>query len=208
VVAVLNVFRRKRMRTYSNCGKRYVSVTEIVALMYPFDGTSFNSWCRSKGINPGWVEEESKRLGTKAHGWLENRFLNIQDWADSRPRNKVEEAYLKTADEVMFALNVKDMERVVYCDEFGYAGTYDMILEDGTVVDVKTWGGWRGEYKRSSSKIKKVSVQLSMYAYAVGSEKIAVCVLLPDGGYEYEELKIDDSWKEWIEKNRDKLKLP
>jgi hypothetical protein len=193
------------MKTYTRNGKKYVSVTEIVSLMYPFDRRSFNWWCRHKGINPGWVDEESRRVGTKVHGWLENRFLKIDSWADFRPLTAREATYLKTVGEVAKALKIMDMETVVFNDDWGYAGTYDIMLEDGTIVDVKTWGAWKGEYKRSSDKMQKVTTQLSMYAEAADTWKIAVCILLPEGGYEYEELKFDDSWKDWITMNRDKL---
>ena len=79
------------------------------------------------------------------------------------------------------------------------------MIADGVIYDVKTWGAWKGEYKKSAEKMEKVAIQLSMYSAADGDKEIAVAILLPDGGVIIEALEIDDSWKDWISENRNKL---
>ena len=192
------------MRTYTKEGKTYVSVTEIVGMMYPFDQRGFESWARWKGFNPDWITNESKRIGTKVHQWVENRFHGIEEWADSQPVDDKEDNYLKAVQLFLEAYEIDDCEKTVYNDSWMYAGTYDVRVGD-TLYDVKTWGAWKGEYKRSDDKLEKVAVQLSMYAEAENVDKIAVAILLPDGNLEIEDLDRDDSWKDWIAENRNKL---
>jgi len=192
------------MRTYTKNGRTYVSVTEIVGMMYPFDKKGFEGWARWKGFNPDWITSESQRIGTKVHQWVENRFHGIEAWADSQPVDEKESSYLEAVQLFIDSRDITDCERVVYSDEWGYAGTLDVLVGD-TVFDVKTWGAWKGEYKRNSDKMDKVAVQLSMYAEAGGFEKIAVAILLPEGNLEIEELEITDVWKGWIEGNRKRL---
>ena len=192
------------MRTYTKDNKTYVSVTEIVGMMYPFNQKSFESWARWKGFNPDWITAESQRIGTKVHQWVENRFHGIEDWADSQPVDEKENNYLDAVQLFLEAYEIDDCECTVYNDTWGYAGTYDLRAND-TIYDVKTWGAWKGEYKRNDEKLGKTAVQLSMYAEAADIDKIAVAILLPDGDLEIEDLDITDTWKDWITENRDKV---
>jgi len=192
------------MRTYTKDGKTYVSVTEIVGMIYPFDKKGFEGWARWKGFNPDWITDESKRIGTKVHQWVENRFHGIDSWADSQPVDDKEKSYLEAVQLFIDTYEIDDCERTVYSDDWGYAGTYDVLSGD-TLYDVKTWGAWKGEYKRDVKKLEKVAVQLSMYAEAGGIEKIAVAILLPSGSLEIEKLEVVDTWKDWISENRNKL---
>ena len=193
------------MRTYTKDNKTYVSVTEIIGMMYPFDEKGFASWARWKGLNSDWISAESRRIGTKVHQWVENRFHGIESWADNSPIDEKESNYLKAVQVFLGSVDITDCEQTVYNDEFGYAGTYDLIA-DGTLYDVKTWGSWKGEYKYSADKMKKVAIQSDMYREAHGGGlKTAVCILLPEGDFIVEELKPNDSWKKWIEENKNKL---
>ena len=190
------------MRTYDKEGKRYISVTEIVGMIYPFDEAGFRRWAGFKCFDADKITSESKRLGTLAHNWVHNRVLGIEDWADIPPRTVREEGYLKSAQKFVDSVEITESERKVYNDKFMYAGTFDARDED-TLYDLKTWGAWRGEYKRNAKKLEKVAVQLSMYRYALGEElKLAVAVLLPDGNVSIEELEETDDWQDWIKKNR------
>ena len=192
------------MRTYTKDNKTYVNVTEIVGMMYPFNQKSFESWARWKGFNPDWITAESQRIGTKVHQWVENRFHGIEDWADSQPVDEKENNYLDAVQLFLEAYEIDDCECTVYNDTWGYAGTYDLRAND-TIYDVKTWGAWKGEYKRNDEKLGKTAVQLSMYAEAADIDKIAVAILLPDGDLEIEDLDITDTWKDWTTENRDKV---
>ena len=149
-------------------------------------------------------------MGSKVSEWIDNARLEISE-LDS-PCTCLKESGLKDAVESFLeAYEVVSSEEIVYCDEFGYAGTYDMeILLDGELYlcDSKTYGAWKGKYKRDSGKIKKVAYQTSMYDYAhKGNKRIALVVFKTDGTYEIEKLKYTEDWIEKIKESEEAIKL-
>lgn len=198
------------MARYTKDGKPYISVTQLINIFFPFNNESFEKWCKSNGYDPEKIMKDSTRMGTKVSEWIENAKLGISE-LDS-PCTIEKERGLKTAVESFLgAYEVVSCEQPVYCDEFGYAGTYDMkVIIDGEeyLCDSKTYGAWNGKYKRDSSKIKKVSYQTSMYSYADnGTDKLALVVFKTDGTYEIEKLKYTEDWIKKIGECEEQIKL-
>lgn len=195
----------RSMRTYTRESKTYISVTEIVGMMYPFNEDAFRRWAEFKCLSADRVTEEAQRIGTLAHSWVQNRVLGIADWADVPPLTGREENYLRAAERFVSEVDIVESERVVYSDEYLFAGTFDARDED-VLYDIKTWGAWKGAYKRDKKKLEKVAVQLSMYRCALGEDlDIAVAIFLPDGNVSIEELDVTDAWQKWIRDNRELL---
>jgi len=200
------------MRIYENSGKKYLSVTSIIDMMYGFDNEGFTTWALSQNINPKWITEHSASLGTKYHAYFENRFYGISEWADVLEDG--DEGYKKSVEDFYSkGWEIVESEKVVYCDEFRFAGRLDMVIKnkglgiERALADVKTWGAWSGKnYKRSSSKLKKVSDQLSMYRYALG-EDIPMYLIVPQKNGEciIEGIKPSKRWKKYIEENLEKI---
>lgn len=198
------------MRIYTKNGNKYLSVTSILQLMFPFDSSSFDTWAVQHGYDPKWILRESSRIGTLVHSWCENRLENIE-WADQMPVTKIERGYHQGV--IKFFADIKPTgksisEFEVYCNEFRYAGRTDGLIDSESFigfVDYKVFGAWRGKYKEDADKIKKVSIQLSMYKYCLGdagkNKDIAVVLFKPDGSYEMRRLEYTETWKEWIVQN-------
>jgi len=212
------------MARYTRGDRKYVSVTQLLDIFYPFNEESFKKWCESSGNDSEKIKEDSERMGNKVSEWIENAKLGIS-WIDSPCTSYREEGLYRAVQSFLGANKVVSCEQVVYCDEYGYAGTYDMeaILSDCILglYDSKTYNAWNGQTadawirmvkKIDPSKIKKVTIQVSMYAYAKYGEKastmpLGLIVFRPDGTYEVIPLKYTDKWKELIKKNEDKIKL-
>lgn len=189
------------MGYYTRNGKRYITVTTVIDKMYPFNRESFNNWCKKNGFDPDTVKVISSSMGSKVSDWIDNKrrgleFLNPP--AIGKPEQGLYDATQNFTKEV----ELLSTEEEVYCDEYMYAGTYDGIIKKGDkkyLVEWKTYGAWREDYKRDPLKIKKVSIQLDMYRYALGEDlPLALIVFKTDGTYEVEEIKGNDSWKEWL----------
>ena len=198
------------MSRYTREGKSYVSVTELIDIFYPFNKASFEKWCKSQKLDPEKINEDSARMGSKVSEWIDNARLGLSE-INSPCTTLKESGLLRATESFLDSFEVIDTEQVVYCDEFRFAGTYDMKVKmDGKVVlcDAKTYGAWKGKYKRDSGKVKKVSYQTSMYAYADGNIKdLALVVFKTDGTYEIEQLLYTEDWKEKIKENQKAIKL-
>ncbi len=200
------------MRTYEIDGDVYLSVTAILDLMFPFDQRSFDDWCRRSGISPTWVNAESRRIGTLVSETIENAYYGMS-FLNPEPMCERDMTYYTGILKFLDDYDLVVSEKKVVCKSLGYAGTLDAIVKqkDGEqiYVDFKTYGAWRGEYKRSEDKLKKAGLQLSMYQYAdTESHELgqSVVVFTPDGGYIIEPRVFDDSFINWIRNNSDKLK--
>jgi hypothetical protein len=189
------------MGVYRKDKKEYKSVTTIISEHFPFNQEEFNKWCEKNGYDPKVVNVVSTSMGSKVSGWIDNYRRDMTDLNEPSV-GKYEAGLYEGVQKFLNEYVVLDTEETVYCDEFMYAGTYDGLVEykgEKWLMDWKTYGAWLGKYRRDASKIKKVKIQLSMYEYALGeSINKAVVIFKADGSYEIEELKTDNSWKEWF----------
>lgn len=199
------------MKYYEKDGDRYVSVTSVIGLMYPFNKAQFTNWCITNGYNPDWVMEESQRIGTRGHEYFENRALGME-FFNIPIGNGLEDAVNKFFND---GWEIVDTEKEVYCREYLYAGRIDAVAKneklgiEKALLDFKFWGAWQNKpfIKYDSSKVKKVRLQTSMYKYALGDDDIEQYVVVPsiDGTYHTKSLGYDLSWQTWINNNRDKM---
>jgi len=194
------------MRIYEN---KYISVTSILGLKQPFNKKSFTDWCSRTGHDPEAILSTSQTLGEKVSEAMDNSQKGL-DWLTAPPIDVLEANLLDSVKDFLSRYELISTEGVVKCKEFNYAGRYDGVIKDkesGKVFlsDWKTYGAWRNkEYKRVSSKIKKVREQLSLYAYAMEwEESLAVVVFKNDGTWDMEELKFDDKIIEWTKTHQD-----
>jgi hypothetical protein len=191
------------MRVYDN---KYLSVTSIVGLRQPFNKEAFVDWCKREGFDSKMILKTSQILGTKVSEHIEN-ISNGLEWLTAPVIDQVEGNLYKSVDAFNKEYEIIATEQIVVCEDLHYAGRYDGIIKDkkGTqyLADWKTYGAWRNKpYTRSSSKIKKVRWQLSMYAHALDwKEKLAVVVFQNDGTWELEELKFDKDMIKWCKIN-------
>ena len=129
------------MARYTKDGVGYASVTQLLSIFFPFNKESFAKWCAKTKNDPDKIGRDSSRMGTKVSEWIENDVLHIP-WIDSPATIKAEEG-LKDAVGLFLGENkVLEAEKTVYCDEFGYAGTLDMIVETKSgraIWDAKTF---------------------------------------------------------------------
>lgn len=200
------------MRIYEKNGKKYLSVTSLVGMRYPFDDSSFNEWAWSHGYDPLWIQQESSRLGNRYHAYAENRFHGIHDWADVIETNK-DRAYHKAVDKFFEdGWEILDSEIEVYNDDWNYAGRFDMILKNDKLKikkalgDFKTFGAWKdARYKRDKKKLEKLSMQLTLYEEALKEKLPKMGVILDKEGYHLEDIPVDTSVWEWLKENKSEI---
>lgn len=207
------------MRYYTKDGKKYKSVTSIISEMYPFNEDAqrrYEDKVGRYGLTVEHVSSLSKAMGTKVSEWLDNACKGTTEF-DPPAIGEKEEGLRKAVDAFIQDYELVETEKTVYCDEYGFAGTLDMIFreraEPGVLMgcylgDAKTFGAWeRTPYKRSVDKLKKAGIQTDMYAYAYGDYDMprAIVIFKVDGTYVIEPRKRHD--KQWIkfleEKNED-----
>lgn len=206
------------MRIYDISGVKYPSVTTVVDMMYPFDKAGFLSWCKRSKNNPDDIDTKSRRIGSMVHEWIQNRYHGIE-FFDLPVRDKKEEMYKIGVEKLFKDWNILASEKLVYFNTMKhkprYAGTLDAIAQrkgsdDIYYLDFKTYGAWRGVYKRNAAKLKKARTQISMYQFAdcpdVDKSKRAVIVFKPDGDLDVEEMEFDSSFIPWMEENVAKIR--
>jgi len=201
------------MRIYEKNGRKYLSVTSLVTLRYPFDNSGFTTWAWSNGYDPEWINKESTRLGERYHAYLENKFHGISDWADileTEKDKKYHEATEKFFDD---GWEILDSEVEVFNDDWNYAGRFDFIGRnkklgiDKALMDCKTYGAWKGgKYKRDNKKLGKLSMQLTLYSEAIGHKGKMIGVMLDGtGNYTLEDIPKDESVWDWLGENRNEI---
>lgn len=203
------------MRYYTKDGKKYKSVTSIISEMYPFNEEAqrrYEDKVAMYGLTVDHVSDLSKAMGTKVSDWLDNACKGLTEF-DPPAIGKKEKGLRKAVNTFLIDYELIETEKTVFCDEYEFAGTLDMIFrrkgEDGARLgDAKTFGAWeRTPYKRNTDKLKKAGVQTDMYAYAYGDYDMprAIVIFKVDGTYVIEPRKRHD--KQWIkfleEKNED-----
>jgi hypothetical protein len=194
------------MRIYDN---KYLSVTSVIDIRKPFNKEAFDRWCEKVGKDPDLIIRTSQILGDKVSELIDNRSRSLE-WMSAPPVDQLEQRLYSGVEDFMNEYRVLETERVVKCEELHYAGRFDGIIESGGtkyLADWKTYGAWKNkEYKRVSSKIRKVRWQLSMYAHAIEWEgKLAVVVFKNDGTWELEELDFDHGMIEWVKDNQKEI---
>jgi hypothetical protein len=197
------------MRVYNHNNKKYISVTSVIDLMYPFNRKGFEGWARRSGYDPAWIMSRSSSVGRKVHGWVEDMHHGVFDLREPATDDTEQGLYYATLD-FLEDWYIVDSEFVVYNDKWRYAGRVDMIIEndkgDRYYGDIKTWGAWRSSTKPpSSKKLKKVRNQLTMYKEADNGDIGIGVVHIKKDGYEFIELEEDYKWQKCMEEKQDKI---
>ena len=185
------------MSYYTKDNKKYESVTTLLKKIFPFNKESFAKWCKMNGYDPEVVGTLSTSMGTKVSDWINNSTRDTK-FLDPPVIGKKEQGLYRGVQGFLEAHEVLQSEVTVYCDEYMYAGTFDGLVKYKNkeyLMDWKTYGAWKGKYKRDSKKLKEVRYQLSMYRYALQQKlPLAVVIFKTDGTYEIEELKYTEEW--------------
>lgn len=200
------------MRVYEKDGKKYISVTSIIDLMFSFDNTGFEIWANKNHLNPKWVTKHSSDIGTLYHSYFENKYHNIDSWANVVPEGS--EGFVEAVNDFYKkGWEIISSEQEVYCDEFGYAGRFDCLVKNErlgikeALGDIKTWGAWNKKlYKPNAKKLEKLSNQESMYRYALKKE-IPMYIIVPqfNGSCVVEAIPYTEDWMKFLENNTQEI---
>lgn len=204
------------MRIYERGENRYLSVTSILDMMFPFNEQQFRQAMLWKGIDPDYVTSESRRVGNYVHNWIDNA-VNYLDVFDTVAYDESLKGYRLAVDNYLEQYKTKyiNTEFAVLCEDYGYAGRCDGLLKiDGQfwLVDYKTYGAWKKTKDvdidlKETGREKKVQYQLSMYNYALskGEYKQALIWFFPNGKYEFTEYPYTEQPLQWISGHQDKI---
>jgi len=161
---------------YVKDGKEYDRVTKVINYFMAPGLVDWRVKVGKKEANK--IMRDAAKIGTRVHRLAEdhNYGEGEVDTAKEKPEVKTAfGAYIKWIEEYDPA--IKTMEKTVYSEEWGIAGTYDILLEDRAIVDIKT-----------SRMISPTHwIQLAAYAQMEGDIQ-AIAVLRLDknlGVYEY-----------------------
>lgn len=157
-------------------------VSNIVSFHYPFDWNSkmrYLNWLKWHGISNAEYMKEAQDTGTFVHLQLEKYLLwkplDTSNGLFNLHKNEIEfwTKYIKD----LFLLREGDIltEQVVIDNKKRFQWTIDLVrIDEKTktvrIYDWKTWGiakkrwGLKNEIKKNSDKLKKVALQLSLYA--------------------------------------------
>ncbi len=177
-------------------------VSSIVDAIYPFTWEAkkrFEKWLSSKQVSIETYMDVAQKYWTAIHLWLEGYIIG-----NNVEQEKYEPHLTKYVSYgIQFLQNYKVISKgtEVYVRTEDYQGTIDLIGEmegEDWVLDWKTW--WIAQevlntkkadaiYKKPYDKIKKATLQLSLYAHAKWIGKIWIVELATDG-YHFHPLKI------------------
>lgn len=182
-------------------------VSRIVEASFPFEWTEdqrrFHQWLQVKAIEPSVYMQVATEAWTSIHSSLE-KYIN---WEDKQAVKHV--SYVSAGKQWMKDYNVVPKITEHYIRTERYQWTIDLVAEmawDLWIIDWKTWSiaqdllwtkwpNWK--WRKPYEKLKKATLQLSLYAEAEGIENIAV-VELCDGNYHFHPLE---------KKSKEELKL-
>ena len=123
---------------------------------------------------PKKILKQKANYGTKVHDYVE-RFIKKEFTLDELKKRNVD-PNIKIAVEQFeilrkkWCFQIKDMEQIVTY-KGKYAGTYDLMTEDGLIIDLKTTSELHEDW---------LALQLGLYQLAAGvSSGIAYCIWLP-----------------------------
>lgn len=156
---------------YEIDGKRYDRVTAVLGY---FQTPELVDWKLKVGrAEATKTSKAALKVGTAVHKYAETGKLPAKCGLDAK--TCVEAYNLWVAEHAPVARN---RETTVRSERWGVAGTYDLLLADGTLVDIKTSREIKPEYW----------VQLAAYALMEnGAKRVAVLRLDKNMGfYEYE----------------------
>ena len=173
-------------------------VSSIVESHFPFTGTyaeeQYQLWLWKNNIKTSDYMEEAQGLWTFVHNSLESFILNKEIDTNSEVYRKCINEYNNW--KVFFEeYKVKSKEPEVYLidKDDKYQWTTDLICEidwEKWIVDYKTWGiakkRWKlpNKNRKPYGKLKKVSLQLSLYAKMAWIDNVAA-LWLRDDWYEF-----------------------
>jgi len=184
---------------YTIKGKKYRRVTSVVSDMYPFDKTGYHKWCEMNGLDPKWITAQSNRIGTKVHDWLDHAISGLQI-LDEPVITEQDKMFRGQVEELLSKFDYIETERQVHTDDYMIAGTVDGVTKQG-IVDIKTWGAWRGKVSSNvREKEKKLQQQLSMYGYMLGGEPdLFLAWIRPDGKLKIKQIEYSFKWKKYLD---------
>jgi hypothetical protein len=130
-------------------GRALPSVTKITG-EWPGKRETINNW-KARTDNPEQVKNEKALLGTLAHRKILSKYaireLPIETVKPKYMYDGIEsdvetvDAMWQMAEPEIEPGDDPYIEQTVYSTEYGYAGTFDMMTEDRTIVDLKTAKG-------------------------------------------------------------------
>ena len=203
------------MRLYCQDDTYYLSATTLINEYKPFNEKLYFEAMWRKGLDPQWVDRQSRRLGNMVHNWIENAASGVSDFFDEAPESLNQRKLRQAVDKFLRDYEVLDSEKVVINRQYRYAGRLDGKIRrkaDGKLFlgDFKTWNAWKGDNSPLTfaevkniyrDKIYKVATQTTLYDEVehVGD---LMCILFQTNGEYYEiPLKRDEKILKWIESN-------
>lgn len=179
-------------------------VSRIVEALFPFEGTEdefrFHNWLKSKDIPVDEYMRVASSYWTAIHKGMEDHisWFPILDSEYEPYLTK----YTNYGIDFLKKENVAPLHTEHFICTEDYQGTIDLIAWidwELWILDWKTywiaqeilgtkWSKWK--YKKPYNKLKKATIQLSLYAYGsnMGIKNIGV-VELADDGYHFHKLK-------------------
>ncbi len=157
-------------------------VSDVVSFIFPFEWDWKNRYL--KWLDLHWVDQdeyllEAQQVGTFVHKQIEN-FIK---WIDFNRKDKLLKLHSKEIThwasfimkELMSSTLELRTEQYIIDSCFRYQWTADLVVIDeiNKTVEIYDWKTWwiakkkwelKNEYKKPYDKIKKVALQLSLYA--------------------------------------------
>ncbi len=166
-------------------------VSEIVEYVFPFDWEDkerFLKWLKEKWVDYNEYMDEASTWGSAIHKWMEN-FIKKKKlpWKSHRYKNYILNGIKFLKDNKVKAIAA---EKYVVCDD--YQWTVDLVAKIGKktfILDWKSYSMSKDKFKLSNkytkpyAKLKKASLQLSLYAKLLKIDNIWVIELRKDGFY-------------------------
>jgi hypothetical protein len=166
------------MRVYTKGDKKYLSVTSIVDLMFGFDKGGFDLWASKNHLSSEWITKHSSDIGTLYHSYFENKYHGISDWANIIPDETAQRYVDAVEDFYKQGWEITDSEREVFCEEYGYAGRFDLVIKNKSlgikeaIGDIKTWGAWnKKKYKKDQKKLEKFNKANALIQIGIDTAK-------------------------------------
>ena len=168
-------------------------VSQIVETIFPFaweDRKRFEQWLDKHNVPLEAYMKEASEGGTAVHKALET--IMMKGSGSIQPRWA---SFVSSGKQWLEDMEVKpiSIEKYVIAEDESYQWTIDLIAKLGRktyIIDWKTYGlakhayglfNEEAKYKKPYDKLKKATLQLSLYAHACGVRNIAVVELLTTG---------------------------
>lgn len=166
-------------------------VSELVSFVYPFESKFFLKWLESKWISEEDYMKEATEWWTFIHNQLEKYLL----WEEVKS-SKYDD-YIISGQEAIEELWIEPiyMEHYIWREDIQW--TIDLVAKidwKKWIIDFKTYNlskdmFWlENKYKKPTDKLKKATLQLSVYAELMNIKNIGVIELTKDW-YHWHKLK-------------------